>query len=91
MPKSCRAFGCSLPHVFVIEDEHDEMHRQELLAREYEAQLESERTANQAKSLFFSTVSHDIRTPLNALPASSSSTTRPSTAWCSRPCWREAA
>ena len=67
MPKSCRAFGCSLPHVFVIEDEHDEMHRQELLAREYEAQLESERAANQAKSLFFSTVSHDIRTPLNAI------------------------
>ena len=60
-------FGCCLLHVFVVEDEHDEMHRQELLAREYEAQLESERTANQAKSLFFSTVSHDIRTPLNAI------------------------
>ena len=60
-------FGCCLLHVFVVEDEHDEMHRQELLARQYEAQLESERTANQAKSLFFSTVSHDIRTPLNAI------------------------
>ena len=60
-------FGCCLLHVFVVEDERDDMHRQELLAREYEAQLESERTANQAKSLFFSTVSHDIRTPLNAI------------------------
>ena len=60
-------FGCSLLHVFVVEDERDEMHQQELLAREYETQLEAERTANQAKSLFFSTVSHDIRTPLNAI------------------------
>ena len=60
-------FGCCLLHVFVVEDERDDMHQQELLAREYEAQLESERTANQAKSLFFSTVSHDIRTPLNAI------------------------
>ena len=50
MPKSCRAFGCSLPHVFVIEDEHDEMHRQELLAREYEAQLESEHSATSPTS-----------------------------------------
>ena len=38
-----------------------------MLARQYEAQLEAERTANQAKSLFFSSVSHDIRTPLNAI------------------------
>ena len=60
-------FGCCLLHVFVVEDERDDMHQQELLAREYESQLESERTANQAKSLFFSTVSHDIRTPLNAI------------------------
>ena len=60
-------FGCCLLHVFVVEDERDEMHQQELLAREYETQLEAERTANQAKSLFFSTVSHDIRTPLNAI------------------------
>ena len=41
--------------------------RKEMLARQYEAQLEAERTANQAKSLFFSSVSHDIRTPLNAI------------------------
>ena len=60
-------FGCCFLHVFVIEDERDEMHRKELLARDYEAQLETERAANQAKSIFFSTVSHDIRTPLNAI------------------------
>ena len=60
-------FGCCLLHVFVVEDERDEMHKKEILARDYEAQLKAERTANQAKSLFFSTVSHDIRTPLNAI------------------------
>ena len=60
-------FGCCFLHVFVVEDERDEMHRQELLARNYEAQLEAERAATQAKSLFFSSVSHDIRTPLNAI------------------------
>ena len=60
-------FGCCFLHVFVVEDERDEMHRQELLARDYEAQLEVERAANKAKSLFFSSVSHDIRTPLNAI------------------------
>ena len=60
-------FGCCLLHVFVFEDERDEMHRKEMLAHEYKARLEAERTANHAKSLFFSTVSHDIRTPLNAI------------------------
>ena len=60
-------FGCCLLHVFVVEDTRDEIHRQELIARGYEAQLEAERSAAQAKSLFFSTVSHDIRTPLNAI------------------------
>jgi len=60
-------FGCCFLHVFVVEDERDEMHSQELLARGYEAQLEAERTTNEAKSLFFSSVSHDIRTPLNAI------------------------
>ena len=60
-------FGSCLLHVFFVEDDHDEMHRKEMLARQYESQLEAERTANQAKSLFFSSVSHDIRTPLNAI------------------------
>lgn len=59
--------GCCLLHVFVFEDERDEMFRKELLSRDYKAQLDAERAANQAKSLFFSTVSHDIRTPLNAI------------------------
>ena len=60
-------FGVCLLHVFVVEDERDEMHRKEILAHEYEAQLKAERATAQAKSLFFSTVSHDIRTPLNAI------------------------
>ena len=60
-------FGCCLLHVFVIEDARDEVHRKELLVRDVESQLRAERAANQAKSLFFSSVSHDIRTPLNAI------------------------
>ena len=60
-------FGCCLLHVFVFEDERDDMYKKEMLAKTYEAQLETERAAAQAKSLFFSTVSHDIRTPLNAI------------------------
>lgn len=59
--------GCCLLHVFLVEEVRDEMHQKEMLARDYEAQLDSERKAAQAKSLFFSTVSHDIRTPLNAI------------------------
>ena len=60
-------FGCCLLHVFVFEDERDEMHKKEMLAREYESRFKAERAANQAKILFFSSVSHDIRTPLNAI------------------------
>lgn len=57
-------FGCTFLHVFFFEEERDEMRRKEMLAQ---AQLEAERASAQAKSLFFSTVSHDIRTPLNAI------------------------
>ena len=60
-------FGCCLLHVFVFEDERDEMYQKAMLAKTYESQLVTERAASQAKSLFFSTVSHDIRTPLNAI------------------------
>ena len=60
-------FGSCLLHVFVFEDERDEMYQKEMLAKTYASQLETERAAAQAKSLFFSAVSHDIRTPLNAI------------------------
>ncbi|MBP5786412.1 MAG: response regulator [Kiritimatiellae bacterium] len=60
-------FECCLLHVFIVEDERIDLYQKELLARDYQAQLETARAANEAKSLFFSTVSHDIRTPLNAI------------------------
>ena len=60
-------FGCCLMHVFVFEDERDEMHQKELLAHEYEMRFKAERAARQARRLFFSAVSHDIRTPLNGI------------------------
>lgn len=60
-------FGLCLLHVFVVEEVRAEMQQKELLSRQYKTQLEAEHKANQAKSLFFSTVSHDIRTPLNAI------------------------
>ena len=59
--------GCCLLHVFLVEEVRDEEHRSRLLVREYEVQLDVERESTQMKSLFFSTVSHDIRTPLNAI------------------------
>ena len=48
--------------VFVIQDEQAEKH-----AAELEKALERARAAEKARSLFFSIVSHDIRTPLNAI------------------------
>ena len=72
------ALGCLIGncffHVFVIEDERAEQrqaaieHEQTMKHMvELENALERARTAEKARSLFFSTVSHDIRTPLNAI------------------------
>ncbi|MBO7089131.1 MAG: HAMP domain-containing histidine kinase [Lentisphaeria bacterium] len=54
--------GCCFFHVFVVRDEQAVKHMAEL-----EAALERARSAEKARSLFFSIVSHDIRTPLNAI------------------------
>ena len=71
-------FGCLLGscffHVFVIEDERAEL-RQAVIEKEQTAKhmaeleeaLERARSAEKARSMFFSIVSHDIRTPLNAI------------------------
>jgi len=60
------ALGCLIGncffHVFVIQDEKAAMHTAEL-----ENALERARAAEKARSMFFSIVSHDIRTPLNAI------------------------
>ncbi len=69
----CLVGSCFL-HVFVIEDERDELRRavieREQAAKhmaELEKALERVRMAEKARSMFFSIVSHDIRTPLNAI------------------------
>ena len=60
------ALGCLVSicffHVFVIQDEQAEKHTVEL-----EDALERARAAEKSRSTFFSIVSHDIRTPLNAI------------------------
>ena len=60
------ALGCLISncffHVFVIADEQTAKHMAEL-----EKALERARVAEKSKSMFFSAVSHDIRTPLNAI------------------------
>ena len=60
------ALGCLVGncffHVFVVQDEQAARHMAEL-----EAALARARSAEKARSLFFSIVSHDIRTPLNAI------------------------
>jgi len=72
------ALGCLVGncffHVFVLQDERDEQQKaaieHEQTAKhmaELEKALERARAAEKARSLFFSTVSHDIRTPLNAI------------------------
>ena len=72
------ALGCLISnciiHVFVIENEREELRRAVIEreeaakhAAELEAALERARKAEKARSMFFSIVSHDIRTPLNAI------------------------
>jgi len=60
------ALGCLICncffHVFVISDEQTANHMAEL-----EKALERAQAAEKSRSMFFSTVSHDIRTPLNAI------------------------
>ena len=60
------ALGCLICicffHLFVLQDKQAGKHLAEL-----EKALERARMAERAKSMFFSVVSHDIRTPLNAI------------------------
>ena len=60
------ALGCLISncffHVFVVQDEQSAKH-----AAELEDALSRARAAEKARSMFFSIVSHDIRTPLNAI------------------------
>ena len=72
------ALGCLIGncffHVFAIEDERDEL-RKAVVEREQTAKHAAElekalvraRAAEKSRSTFFSIVSHDIRTPLNAI------------------------
>ena len=57
----CLIGNCFL-HVFVVKDEQSAKHMAKL-----EKALERARMAEKARSMFFSIVSHDIRTPLNAI------------------------
>ena len=57
----CLIGNCFL-HVFVVSDEQTAKHMAEL-----ERALERARMAEKSRSMFFSIVSHDIRTPLNAI------------------------
>ena len=72
------ALGCLIGscffHVFVIEDERAELHlaviereQTEKHMAELKKALERARAAEKSRSMFFSIVSHDIRTPLNAI------------------------
>ena len=57
----CLVGNCFL-HIFLVQDERAAKHTEEL-----EKALEQAKAADKARSLFFSIVSHDIRTPLNAI------------------------
>ena len=62
------ALGCLIGncfiHVFLIEDERADL-RQAVI--EHEQKMKHMAESEKARSMFFSTVSHDIRTPLNAI------------------------
>ena len=58
---ACLVCNCFF-NVFVIQDEQATRH-----AAELEKALDRARAAEKARSMFFSIVSHDIRTPLNAI------------------------
>ena len=69
----CLVGNCFL-HVFLIEDIRAELHQAVIEKAqtvkhmaELENALERARAAEKARSMFFSIVSHDIRTPLNAI------------------------
>ena len=59
----CLVGNCFI-HVFLIEDERAEL-RQSVIEHEQEVKHMAE--SEKARSMFFSSVSHDIRTPLNAI------------------------
>lgn len=54
--------GCCFLQVFLVADEHSAQHTAAL-----EKALNRARDAEKARTMFFSIVSHDIRTPLNAI------------------------
>jgi len=62
------ALGCLISncfiHVFLIEDERSEL-QQDII--KHEQKMKHMEESEKARSMFFSTVSHDIRTPLNAI------------------------
>jgi len=62
------ALGCLISncfiHVFLIEDERFEL-QQDII--KHEQKMKHMEESEKARSMFFSTVSHDIRTPLNAI------------------------
>ena len=62
------ALGCLISncfiHIFLIEDERTEL-RQSVI--EHEQKMKHMAESEKARSMFFSPVSHDIRTPLNAI------------------------